>query len=326
MIIARAPLRITLGGGGTDLPSYYERFGGFVISAAISKYIFIAINRTFTPDYFLKYSALERVMRPHDIEHPIIREVLLAHDVGPSVEIVSMADIPSGTGLGSSGSFTVGLLHAIYAFRRRHVSASDLADEACLIEIERLQRPVGKQDQYAAAFGGVKCFDFLPDGQVRISALTISAETMHDLEEHLLMFFTGHSRDAHLVLAEQKRRSEAGDLEMIDNLHYVKELGLRCQAALERGDTESFARTMHEHWEHKKKRSASMSNGNIDRWYQIGREAGALGGKLVGAGAGGFLLFYSNDPRTLRQAMVAEGLSEVPFSFDYDGSTVITHD
>jgi D-glycero-alpha-D-manno-heptose-7-phosphate kinase len=326
VIITRVPLRITLGGGGTDLPSYYEQFGGFVLSAAISKYIFIAVNRTFTPDYFLKYSALERVERPGDIEHPIVREVLTAYDIGPSVEIVSMADIPAGTGLGSSGAFTVGLLHAVYAFRRDHVSAGDLASEACVIEIERLRRPVGKQDQYVAAFGGIKCLDFSPDGRVAVSPLAISTDTMYDLEEHLLMFFTGYSRRADQVLAEQKARSEGGDPQMIDNLHYVKELGLRCKTALEQGDTEGFAATMHEHWEHKKKRSTSMSNRGIDRGYQIGREAGALGGKLVGAGAGGFLLFYTRDPRALRQAMAAEGLTEVRFAFDHDGSTVIARD
>jgi len=326
VIISRTPLRITLGGGGTDLPSYYEEFGGFVISASISKYIFIAINRTFTNDYFLKYSALERVKHPTQVQHPIIREVLLAHDIGPSVEIVSMADIPSGTGLGSSGAFTVGILQAISAFRRDYVSADHVAREACAIEIDRLQRPVGKQDQYIAAFGGIRCFDFLPDGEVRISPLAMSAETIHDLEENLLMFFTGHSRSAHQVLAEQKIRSEAHDPEMIDNLHYVKELGLRCRVALESGDTDGFAMMMHEHWEHKKKRSASMSNHSIDRCYELGRKAGALGGKLVGAGAGGFLLFYTHDPLPLRHAMTSEGLHEVRFTFDYDGSTVIARD
>jgi D-glycero-alpha-D-manno-heptose-7-phosphate kinase len=326
VIITRAPLRITLGGGGTDLPSYYEQFGGFVLSAAISKYIFIAVNQTFTPDYFLKYSALERVEHPRDIEHPIVREVLAAHDIGPSVEIVSMADIPAGTGLGSSGAFTVGLLHAVYAFRRNHVTPGDLADEACTIEIDRLHRPVGKQDQYVAAFGGIKCYDFTPGGQVAVSPLAISADTMYDLEEHLLMFFTGYSRGADQVLVEQKARSESGDPQMIDNLHYVKELGLRARAALEQGDTGGFAGIMHEHWEHKKKRSSSMSNDRIDNWYQRGRQAGALGGKLVGAGAGGFLLFYTRDPRALRQAMASEQLSEVRFTFDHDGSTVLARD
>lgn len=323
MIITRAPLRITLGGGGTDLPSYYQEFGGLVLSAAISKYVFIAINRTFTPDYFLKYSALERVHRPEQVGHPIIREVLLAHDVGPSIEVVSMADIPSGTGLGSSGAFTVALLHAVNAFRRDHVTPGDLAEQACAIEIGRLGRPVGKQDQYVAAFGGLKCFDFRSDGQVGVAPLAVSTDTLYDLEEHLLMFFTGYSRGADGVLAEQKTRSESGDAQMIDNLHFVKELGLRSMAALERGDTEGFAVLMHEHWEHKKKRSTSMSNSSIDRWYQLGRDNGALGGKLVGAGAGGFLLFYARDRRGLRQAMAAEGLPEVRFGFDHDGSTVM---
>ena len=323
MIITRTPLRITLGGGGTDLPSYYEQFGGVVISAAISKYIYISINRTFTPDYFLKYSALERVDGVDAIEHPIVREALLAHEVEPSIEIVSTADIPSGTGLGSSGAFTVGLLRAIYAMRRDHVSAGSVADEACRIEIERLSRPVGKQDQYVAAFGGVKTYTFQPDGTVTVAPLAISTDTFHDLEEHLLMFFTGYSRAADQVLEEQRAKSTAGDASMIDNLHYVKELGLRSRTALEQGDVEGFAALMHEHWEHKKKRSTSMSNPNIDRWYELGRANGALGGKLVGAGAGGFLLFYTRDPRSLRKALTAEGLAEVRFTFDNDGSVVL---
>jgi D-glycero-alpha-D-manno-heptose-7-phosphate kinase len=323
MIITRTPLRITLGGGGTDLPSYYEQFGGVVISAAISKYIYISINRTFTPDYFLKYSALERVDGVDAIEHPIVREALLAHEVEPSIEIVSTADIPSGTGLGSSGAFTVGLLRAIYAMRRDHVSAGAVADEACRIEIDRLSRPVGKQDQYVAAFGGVKTYSFQPDGTVTVTPLAISTDTFHDLEEHLLMFFTGYSRAADQVLEEQRAKSTAGDSSMIDNLHYVKELGLRSKTALEQGDVEGFAALMHEHWEHKKKRSTSMSNPNIDRWYELGRARGALGGKLVGAGAGGFLLFYTRDPRSLRKAMTAEGLAEVRFTFDNDGSVVL---
>ncbi|GAA0725767.1 hypothetical protein Drose_17380 [Dactylosporangium roseum] len=326
MIITRTPLRITLGGGGTDLPSYYERFGGLLISAAISKYIFISINKTFTDDYFLKYSALERVDRVENIEHPIVREALLSHNVAPSVEIVSMADIPSGTGLGSSGAFTVGLLRAIYAMRRDHVSADEVAAEACRIEIERLSRPVGKQDQYVASFGGLKTYSFEPDGTVNVTPLAVSTETFHDLEEHLLMFFTGYSRAADQVLEEQRSKSTAGDASMIDNLHYVKELGLRSKVALEAGDVEGFAALMHEHWEHKKKRSGAMSNPNIDRWYEVGRANGALGGKLVGAGAGGFLLFYTRDPRRLRAAMAAEGLAEVRFTFDSDGSVVVVRD
>lgn len=294
-----------------------------MVSAAIDKHIYISSNATFTPDYFLKYSALERVERATDIEHPIVREALLAHGIEPSVEIVSMADIPSGTGLGSSGTFTVGLLQAIYAMKRDHIGVAELAAEACDIEIKRLGRPVGKQDQYVAAFGGLKTYHFEPDGNVKVCALQVSDATFNDLEEHLLMFFTGYSRAADKVLEEQRHKSTAGDSEMIDNLHYVKELGLRSQAALENGDCEGFAALMHEHWEHKKKRSGMMSNPNIDRWYTLGRESGALGGKLVGAGAGGFLLFYTREPRRLRSAMAAEGLSEVRFSFDIDGSVVL---
>jgi D-glycero-alpha-D-manno-heptose-7-phosphate kinase len=237
-----------------------------------------------------------------------------------------MADIPSGTGLGSSGAFTVGLLRAIYAARRDHANAGDIAEEACRIEIERLSRPVGKQDQYVAAFGGLKTYTFAPDGSVTVEPLAISTETFHDLEENLLMFFTGYSRAADQVLEEQRTRSTAGDREMIDNLHFVKDLGLRSKAALETGDVEGFAALMHEHWEHKKKRSAAMSNNNIDRWYEIGRQHGALGGKLVGAGAGGFLLFYTREARRLRTALAAEGLTEVRFSFDSDGSVVVVRD
>jgi D-glycero-alpha-D-manno-heptose-7-phosphate kinase len=326
MLITRTPLRITLGGGGTDLPSYYESHGGMVVSAAISKHIYISINRTFTPDYFLKYSALERVDGVSDIEHPIVREVLKAHDIGPGVEIVSTADIPSGTGLGSSGSFTVGLLKAVHAFERDHVSASDLGREACEIEIDRLGRAVGKQDQYIAAFGGITRFDFQPGGEVEVTPAKISGDTMHDLEQHLLMFFTGYSRDADQVLAEQKTKSQSGDSEMLDNLHYVKDLGLLSLAALEVGDTDEFGNLMHLHWEHKKRRSSSMSNPRIDHLYDVGRNNGARGGKLVGAGAGGFLMFYADDTRALRIAMRDEGLTELRFAFDQAGSTVLVRE
>lgn len=326
MLITRTPLRVTLGGGGTDLPSYYQTYGGTVISAAISKYIYIAVNRTFTDDYFLKYSALERVKSVEEIDHSIIREVLRAHDVGPRVEIVSTADIPAGTGLGSSGSFTVGLLKAVHAVHRHHVSAADLGREACEIEIDRLGRAVGKQDQYIAAFGGITRFDFNADGSVGVAPVQLSPETAQDLEEHLLMFFTGYARDADAVLTEQKTRSEAGDAAMIDNLHYVKDLGVRTLDALEAGDTARFAELMHEHWQHKKKRSAAMSNGHIDGLYDLALANGASGGKLVGAGAGGFLMFYAEDTRRLRSALGDAGLAELHFRFDHDGSTVLVRD
>jgi D-glycero-alpha-D-manno-heptose-7-phosphate kinase len=322
MLITRTPLRVSIGGGGTDLPSYYERFGGFVIAGAINRYIYVSINRTFTDDYFLKYSALERVRSVDEIQHAIIRQALKAHPVGPGIEVVSMADIPSGTGLGSSGAFTVGLLRALHAFRLQHVSAEAVAEEACRIEIDELNRAVGKQDQYIAAHGGLACFHFTREG-VRVEPLRIPTPTLQDLEEHLLMFFTGYSRDADQVLLEQKEQSEKGQSPMIDNLHFVKELGVSIRTALEAGDSMKFGRLMHEHWLHKTKRSSKMSNERINRWYRVGMDNGAVGGKLVGAGGGGFLLFYASDRLALRQAMAREGLTEVRFTFDHDGSVVI---
>jgi D-glycero-alpha-D-manno-heptose-7-phosphate kinase len=326
VLITRTPLRISLGGGGTDLPSYYRKFGGIVISAAISKYVYIGINRTFADDYFLKYSEMERVKDVAEIRHAIIREALTLHPIGPSLEIVSLADIPAGTGLGSSGTFTVGLLKAIYAFKREHVVTGTLAEEACNIEIERLSRAVGKQDQYIAAFGGLTCLEFCKDDEVRVSPLRISNQTLHDLEEHLLLFFTGYARKADLMLEDQKKKSESGDAAMIENLHGIAEIGRKVRDALEDGDTHGFAALMHEHWERKRGRTAGMSTNDIDRWYEVGRAHGALGGKLVGAGAGGFLMFYASEPKALRQAMVGEGLAEVRFTFDHDGSTVIVRD
>lgn len=323
MIITRTPLRISIGGGGTDLPSYYRRFGGALISCAIDKYVFIGINKTFTPDYQVKYSKFERVASIADIHHPIVREALRLHEMPPGLEIISLADIPAGTGLGSSGTFTVGMVRALYAAQRRHVSQEDVAREACQIEIDILQQPVGKQDQYIASYGGITCFEFMPDDSVKVAPLKLSEQTLSDLEEHLLLFFVGSSRAATDILQDQDQRTSSGDVAMLENLHYIKKLGLRIKLALEQGDTEAFALLMHEHWEMKRRRSANMSNGSVDRWYQIGREAGALGGKMVGAGGGGFLMFYTRDRTQLRSAMSREGLVEVDFHFDFDGSTTI---
>ncbi len=326
MIITRTPLRISIGGGGTDLPSYYQRRGGYLISAAINRYIYIAINDTFTDDYVIKYSALERAERVEDISHPLVREALLLHPIGGAKEIVSIADIPAGTGLGSSGAFTVGLLRALYAYKREHVTAGSLAEEACHIEIDRLSEPVGKQDQYIAAYGGLSCFEIEPDGKVRVTPLGITTDTLRDLEEHLLLFFTGYSRRAGEVLSDQHRRSIEGDEAMLSRLAETESIGRRIGAALEEGDTTAYGNLMHEHWLAKRDRSPHMSNSDIDRWYQAGIDNGAVGGKLVGAGAGGFLLFYAKDAARLRETMAAEGLAEVRFFFDHDGSTVMTRD
>lgn len=324
MIITRTPLRISIGGGGTDLPSYYQKFGGFVISAAINHYIYIALHKTFVPNYIIKYSQFETVDHIDQIKHPIVREAFKLHGVQPYIEMVSMADIPAGTGLGSSGTFNVGLLKGIYHLKRQHVSTYGLAEEACHVELDLLKEPIGKQDQYIAAFGGLTCLEFNKEGQVTVTPLKISTETLHDLEDNLLMFFTGYSRSASGVLTHQKALSEKNDQAMLDNLHYIKEIGHCIKTALENGNTAEFARLMHRHWLYKKERSGGVSNENINRWYDVGFENGALGGKLIGAGGGGFILFYAQDRVALRKAMEKEGLTEVRFSFDFEGSKVLS--
>jgi len=327
MIIARSPLRVSLGGGGTDLPSYYREHEGFLLAAAIDKYVFVTVMRPFTPGIFLKYSNLENVRLIEEIKHPIIREVLAMGELEvPQVEITTLADIPSGTGLGSSGSFTTALIKAVYAHRRKLILPQELAELACHVEIDRLQEPIGKQDQYIAAYGGLTCFTFHKDDRVTAEPLKISQETLYDLEDHLLLFFTGFSRSASGILKDQKVRTQKNDNEMLKNLHYVKELGLRSRDALEAGDCKKFGQIMHEHWEHKKKRSGGMSNPKIDEWYELGIKNGAVGGKLVGAGGGGFLMFYAGDRQKLRLAMARAGLEEVRFRFDFEGTKIVLND
>ena len=324
MIIARSPLRITLGGGGTDLPSYYRAHEGFLLSAAIDKYVFVTVIRPFTEGIFLKYSQLEHVEQISQVRHPIIREGLnLLGFKTPQVEITTLADIPAGTGLGSSGSFTTALLKALYTHRRRHLNQMELAELACHIEIDRLGEPVGKQDQYIAAVGGVTCFTFCADDTVTAAPLSISMDTMFDLEDNLLLFFTGFSRNAGSILKDQNTRTKQSDGEMLKNLHYVKELGYRSRHALEQGNTRLFGELMHEHWEHKKRRYGGMSHPKIDEWYELGLRSGAVGGKLVGAGGGGFLMFMAEDRNRLRHKMAAAGLEEVRFRFDFEGTKVV---
>ena len=324
MIITRSPLRLSLGGGGTDLPSYYREHEGFLIAAAIDKYIYITLHQTFVQDLIIKYSSLERVATVDEIQHPIIREAL--KHVGileTNIEITSMADIPAGTGLGSSGSFTTALLKTLHAYRKNLVHPHELAAQACEIEIEKLKEPVGKQDQYIAAFGGITCFRFLRDGGVEAWPLRLSSETLYNLEDNLMLFFTGFSRSASKILKDQDDKSRQSDSAMLDNLHFTKELGLKSMAALESGDLREFAALMNVHWEHKRKRSAGMSNSQIDDWYTLARASGALGGKLIGAGGGGFLMFYAEDKGRLRHAMTAAGMKEVRFRFDFEGTKIV---
>lgn len=324
MIIARSPLRISLGGGGTDLPSYYREHEGFLIAAAIDKYVYVTINRPFNEGIYLKYSEIEHVKTVDEVSHNIIREALKLENLNtPQVEISSIADLPSGTGLGSSGSFTTALLKALYAYRHRHINPEELAELACAIEIDRLKEPIGKQDQYIASVGGITCFAFHKDNSVTFAPLKISRETFHKLEDNLLLFFTGFSRSASEILKDQHIKSQKNDLDMLNNLHFVKEIGYLSKDALESGNTDKFGELMHQHWEHKKKRSGGMSNQDIDTWYETALKNGAIGGKVVGAGGGGFLMFMADDAAKLRSAMTKSGLQEVRFKFDFEGAKVI---
>jgi len=324
MIITRSPLRITLGGGGTDLPSYYEKFGGFLIAAAIDRYVYITIHKTFVNYLIIKYSKMERVKKVNDIQHPIIREALKMLDIDCAyLETSSMADIPAGTGLGSSGSFTTALLKALHTYKRNLIHPNALAQQACDIEINKLGEPIGKQDQYIAAYGGITCFEFTRKS-VKAYPLKIEKEILYDLEDNLLLFFTGYSRFASDILKEQHRKSRANDKAMIDNLHFIKELGIESKKALEKGDLKKFGELMNVHWEHKKKRSKAMSNERINQWYDWAMKNGALGGKLIGAGGGGFLMFYAADAVKLRRAMTNAGLEEVRFRFDFEGTKVMS--
>jgi D-glycero-alpha-D-manno-heptose-7-phosphate kinase len=324
MIIARSPLRITLGGGGTDLPSYYRENEGFLVSAAIDKYVYVNVIRPFNEGIYLKYSQLEHIKKIANVKHNIIREALFLLDFKtPQVEITTLADIPAGTGLGSSGSFTTALLKALYTHRKRPLHQEELAELACYIEIDRLGEPIGKQDQYIAALGGLTCLTFHKDDKVTAKPLAMSMSTMFDLEDNLLLFFTGFSRSASGILKDQEVRSQSNDADMLNNLHYVKDLGYRSKEALKSGNTSLFGELMHEHWEHKKRRSVGMSNEKIDHWYELGMKNGASGGKLVGAGGGGFLMFMAHDRNKLRQTMAHAGLEEVRFKFDFEGTKVV---
>ena len=327
MVITRSPLRISLGGGGTDLPSYYREHEGFLIAAAIDKYIYLTLHQTFVEDLIIKYSKLERVTDINQIEHPIIREAIRLLLIQPRfLEITSMADIPAGTGLGSSGSFTTALLKALHAYQKKLIHPQQLAELACQIEIDILREPIGKQDQYIAAYGGLTCFHFLKDNTVKAQPLQISEETLYNLEDNLLLFFTGYSRSASTILKEQDDKSKSKDTSITDNLHFVKELGFKSKDALEKGDLEEFGQLMDVHWQNKKKRSGKMSNSHINEWYDYALKNGAIGGKLIGAGGGGFLMFYATNKSKLRHALREKGLKEVRFKFDFEGTKNIISD
>jgi D-glycero-alpha-D-manno-heptose-7-phosphate kinase len=324
MIITRSPLRISLGGGGTDVPAFYrEHGGGFLVAAAISKYVYIAVHRNFDDDLIIKYSKIERVDRAEDIQHPILREALVALGITGGLEISSMADIPAGTGLGSSGAFTVGLLKALQAHQHRMTTNEELAALASDIEISRLREPVGKQDQYAAAIGGLTGFHFHPDDTVSVEPLVMPLEARLRLEEDLLLFYTGVRRSASDELSAQFDGHSDSGATVEANLRLVRSLGLESHDALRAGDLKAFAELMTQQWKLKLDRARTPLHESIDQLIEYGLSCGALGGKLVGAGGGGFLLFYADAKSDLRLAMAERGLEEVRFSFDYEGSKVL---
>jgi D-glycero-alpha-D-manno-heptose-7-phosphate kinase len=325
MISVRSPLRITLGGGGTDLSSYYRHHEGFVISAAIDKYIYLNIIKTFIEGIIIKYSKFESVKNIEDINHPIIREVLNYFDFKPphQLEIISLADIPAGTGLGSSGSFTTAIIKALALLQKRQLSQFEIAELACYIEISKLKEPIGKQDQFISAFGGLTCFTFHKDDKVSVKTLDVSQDTFFDLQDNLMLFFTGFSRRASDILSNQNSQSENNNFEMINNLHGVKNLGYNVYDALVKGNTELFGELMREHWEFKKQRGQSISSSQIDEWYDLGIKNGAIGGKVVGAGGGGFLMFFAHDRNLLRKVMNKAGLQEMRFKFDFEGTKTL---
>jgi D-glycero-alpha-D-manno-heptose-7-phosphate kinase len=328
MILARAPFRIPLGGGGTDLPSYYSQHGGFVLSAAINKYLYIYVNRPAADEYIrVKYSRYEQVLTPDEVEHDLVRPALKDLNLGGSLEIVSMADVPGGTGLGSSSTYLVALLTALYELKRERIPTQALAEMACHIEMDIARHPVGKQDQYLAAFGGIVCLDLARDGRVKVAPLDVSISTVEDFRNNVLLFYTGITRSANGILSAQQKGTEQQDPTVLESLHRTKELGYRIKEVLEAGDLERFGLLLDEHWENKKRRSDQISDRRIDQWYQTAKENGALGGKIMGAGGGGFFMFCCVNGRKaqLRQALAAEGLREMPYDFDFEGAKVLVN-
>jgi D-glycero-alpha-D-manno-heptose-7-phosphate kinase len=324
LVISKTPVRLTLGGGGTDLSSYYSKYGGFVVTSAINKYIYVVVKDRFEAGIRVSYRLTENVNSVNEINHPVVRESLNMLELNSNLEIVSIADMPAKTGLGSSGAFTVGLLNALHAYKYEYLPCHKLAEEACYLEIERLKEPVGKQDQYIAAFGGFLCLNIDRNGTVEAVNLKISEEVARELESSLLFFYTGFQRDSFTVLSSQQKAIQSG-ADKTEAMHKIKEIGFKVKKSLEKGDLQEFGRLQHEHWLAKRSTTTLITNEQIDRWYMLGLENGALGGKLMGAGGGGFLMFYCEGEakRNVRKTMAAEGLPEVAFRFEKEGSKII---
>jgi D-glycero-alpha-D-manno-heptose-7-phosphate kinase len=327
MIVSRAPVRFSLGGGGTDLPSYSREHGGFLVAAAIDQYVTLTIARRFYEDIRLSYSKLELVKTVDEIEHRIFREALRFVGLTRALELHSLADVPPNSGLGSSSSFTVALLNGLHVFKREFVGTQQLAEEACKIEIDILKEPIGKQDQYIAAFGGITAFTFEKDGTVHTERLPVKDEVIDQLENSLLIFYSGIERSASAVLAEQAKTVKSNKDDALARMHRIKEMGYETKKLLLEGDIDRYGELLHEHWMNKRKLAANMTDSVIDEHYEAARSAGAIGGKLMGAGGGGFFMFYvrPGDKRRVHDAMVARGLRPMRFRFDFDGARIVAN-
>jgi D-glycero-alpha-D-manno-heptose-7-phosphate kinase len=327
VIISRAPVRFSLGGGGTDIPAYYEQFGGFLVAAAIDKYVYVSANKRFYDDIRLSYSKTEIVADVDKIEHRIFKEALKMTGVTNGIELTSVADVPANTGLGSSSSFTVALLNALHTFRRNFCASRDLAEQACTLEINRLGEPIGKQDQYIAAFGGVTAFTFNPNGVVDVEPVPVAAEVLDDLQNNLCIIYSGVERAASVVLSEQGQKMRSLDQGTIERMHRIKALGHEVKRILVSGNIDAYGELLHEHWTNKRKLASKMTDSTIDDHYEAARKAGAIGGKLMGAGGGGFFMFYTrpSEKRRVIEAMNARGLKQLRFRFDVDGARIVAN-
>lgn len=325
MIITRTPFRVTLGGGGTDLPSFYSEHGGFVLAVSIDKYMYLNVNTPIVDDAIrLKYSVNERVQNVNDVKHDLAREAMRMFHIDTGLEIVSVADIPAGTGLGSSSCYLVGLLKALHALSQEPVSTHDLAEEACRIELEILNKPIGKQDQYMAAFGGLTQMDIACDGTVEVTRLALPFEIIEELESNMLLFYTGEVRDAQQILKSQDEATKRNESGVVKGLREIKDMGIEIRDCISRGNLSRFGELMDLHWQTKKRLALGISNPRIDHWYELAKRNGAIGGKITGAGGGGFLTLYCEGSRVaLRNAMRAAGLRELNFRFDFEGSKII---
>ncbi len=327
MVITQTPFRITLGGGGTDLPSYYEKFGGFIFAAAIDKYMFLTLNRqVIDQSIHVKYSKSEVVSRVQDIEHNVAREILRFTGIDRNIDINSVGDLPAGSGLGSSSCYAVGLLNAIHAMKHENISMNHLAEEDFMIEASILHRPIGKQDPYLAAFGGLTVLDIKTDGTVHVQKANVSMEVADELNRNLLIFFTGVTRSADDILNEQTKSVQKSEKTVIESMHYIKQLGYEILDAVESGNIDEVGKKFDVHWKYKKNISGKISNPTFDKIYDAAIKNGALGGKISGAGGGGFFTFYvPGNQRRFREAMKEFGLVELRYRFDSDGSIVIAN-